>query len=149
MESAAAVESFSLTINRTFKASKQAVYEAWTNKEALTEWFAPTKEMSTIVHQMEPEVGGKYHIEMVEGDGTSHVTYGEYVALNPFDQIIFTWQWESDEMKVDSLVTIELTEENGVTNMVLIHDQLGSQLSVDLHTEGWTGCVAQLELYVD
>ena len=149
MESAAAVDNFSLTMDRDFKASKQAVYKAWTNEEALKKWFAPTKEMETIVHQMEPEVGGKYHIEMLEPNGTSHVTHGEYVTLDPFDQIIFTWEWQSEEMEVNSLVTIDLTERDGVTSMVLTHDQLASQFSVDIHTEGWTGCIEQLGLYVE
>lgn len=148
MDTATAVEEFSLTMDRTYKATKQAVYEAWTTRDALTEWFAPTKEMSTIVHEMEMQVGGKYRIEMLEPDGTSHVTHGEYVALNPFDQIIFTWEWESDEMEVNSLVTIDIKEKDGLTNMVLTHDQLGSQYSVDIHNEGWTGCIAQLDAYM-
>ena len=98
---------------------------------------------------MELEVGGKYRIEMLEPDGTSHVTHGEYVALNPFDQIIFTWEWGSDEMEVNSLVTIDLTEKDGLTSMVLTHDKLGSQRSVDLHNEGWTGCIAQLDVFLN
>lgn len=148
MDTATAVEGFSLTMVRTYKASKQTVYQAWTTRDALTEWFAPTKEMSTIVHEMELEVGGKYRIEMLEPDGTSHVTHGEYVALNPFDQIIFTWEWESDEMEVNSLVTIDIKEKDGLTNMVLTHDQLGSQYSVDIHNEGWTGCIEQLDAFM-
>lgn len=148
MDTAVAVENFSLTMDRIFKTPKQAVYEAWTNREALTEWFAPTKEMTTIVHEMAVKVGGKYRVEMLEPDGTSHVTHGEYVELNPYDQIVFTWDWESDDMEVRSLVTIDLTEQDGSTHMVLTHDRLGSQRSVELHTEGWTGCIAQLGLFV-
>ena len=148
MDTAVAAENFSLTIERDFNVSRQAVYEAWTTKEALTEWFAPTKEMSTIMHQMDLKVGGQYRVEMLEPNGTSHVTHGEYVALNPFEQIAFTWQWESDEMEVDSLVTIDLIEQDNTTKMILTHDRLDSQHSVDLHNEGWTGCVAQLGAFI-
>jgi uncharacterized protein YndB with AHSA1/START domain len=149
MDTATAVQNFSLTINRNFKASKQSVYEAWTNEEAITSWFAPTSEMKTIVHEMELKIGGKYRISMIEPDGTTHVIHGEYVALNPYDQVAFTWEWESDEEQVDSLVTIDLSENNGTTDMVLVHDKLASQESVDLHNEGWTGCIAQLEAFVN
>jgi len=149
MDTAVAVENFSLTMERVFNASKQAVYEAWTDRDALTEWFAPTKEMKTIMHQMECEVGGKYHVEMLEPDGTSHVTHGEYVVLDPFDQIVFTWDWDSDELEVRSLVTIDLSDGDGKTRMVLTHERLGSQRSVDLHNEGWTGCIAQLEAFIE
>jgi len=148
MDTAVAVENFSLTIERVFNVSRQAVYDAWTQKEALTQWFAPTKEMSTIMHEMELKVGGQYRVEMLEPDGTSHMTHGEYVVLNPFEQIAFTWQWESDEMEVDSLVTIDLIEQGDSTKMILTHNRLGSQRSVDLHNEGWTGCIEQLSAYI-
>ena len=135
-------------MNRTFNVSKKEVYDAWTNKNALIDWFAPTKEMTTVVHDLELQVGGKYRIEMIEPTGTSHKIHGEYVELNPFDQIVFTWEWESDEQKVNSLVTIDLSEKNGTTEMVLTHEKLASQESVDLHSEGWMGCLAQLDVYI-
>ena len=76
-----------------------------------------------------------------------HVIHGEYVALNPYEQLVFTWKWESDEQEVNSLVTIDLIEKNGSTDMVLLHEKLESQNSVDLHSEGWTGCLSQLDEY--
>lgn len=148
MTTATAIENFSLTMNRSFNCTKQQVYDAWTNQAALTKWFAPAKDFTTIVHKLELNIGGKYHIEMIEPTGVSHVIHGEYVALNPFDQIVFTWKWESDEEQVNSLVTIDLNENDGVTDMVLTHEKLASQDSVDLHTEGWTGCLAQFDIYM-
>lgn len=147
METANAIQDFSLTINRSLNASKQAVYNAWTQKEALTSWFAASSEMTTIVHKLELKIGGEYRVEMLEPDGTSHIMHGEYIALNPFDQLVFTWKWESDEQNVNSLVTINLTEKNGTTKMVLTHEKFDSQELADLHTEGWTGCLAQLDNY--
>lgn len=149
MDTATTVQNFSLTMNRQFKASKKAVYDAWTNEEALKNWFAPTSEMTTVVHVLELHVGGKYRIEMIETNGTSHKIHGEYVALNPYDQIVFTWEWESDEQKVNSLVTIDLSEKDGTTDMVLTHEKLASQESVDLHSEGWTGCLGQLKIFIN
>lgn len=147
MDTVAAVENFSLTMKRTFKHPKEDVYDAWTNRESLISWFAPAKEFTTIIHQQELKVGGQYKIEMREPDGTAHVIHGEYVALNPYDQIAFTWEWESDEQEVNSLVTIDLIEREGLTDMVLLHEKLESQNSVDLHSEGWMGCLSQLDEY--
>jgi len=147
METATAVENYTLTMTRQLDASKQSVYEAWTQQDALTAWFAPSNEMTTTIHLLELQVGGKYKIEMLETNGTSHVVHGEYVELNPYDLLVFTWKWESDEQKVDSLVTIEIREVNGKTEMTLTHEKLVSQESVDLHSEGWTGCLAQLEAF--
>lgn len=145
MDTAVAVENHSLTMKRSFKHPKQDVYEAWTNKEALIAWFAPTNEFTTIIHEQDLNVGGKYKLEMLAPDGESHMIHGEYVALNPFEQLAFTWEWEGDEVEVNSLVTIDLMEKDGVTEMVLVHDKLESQHMVDIHSEGWTGCLAQLD----
>jgi len=147
MDTATAVDNFSLTLSRKFKHTKKDVYEAWTKRDALVSWFAPAKEFTTIVHEQELKVGGNYRIEMLEPGGTSHVIHGEYVALVPYDQIAFTWEWESDEQKVNSLVTIYLDEQNGSTEMILEHEKLASTESVELHEEGWTGCLAQLDAY--
>ena len=147
MSTATAVENYSLTMNRTLNASKQAVYDAWTQKEALTAWFKASPDMETIVHQFELKVGGLYDIEMREPDGTPHVMHGEYVSLTPHDQLIFTWKWETDELKVNSLVTIDLTEKNGMTEIQLTHEKFASQEIADMHDQGWTGCLAQLETF--
>ena len=149
METAAEVQNFSLTMNRQFKASKKEVYLAWTDKQALTEWFAPTQEMTTVVHQLELHVGGKYRIEMIEPDGMTHKIHGEYLTLTPYDQIIFTWEWESDEHQVNSLVTIDLNTNKGSTEMTLTHEKLDSQEFVDMHSEGWTGCLGELDRYIN
>ena len=58
MDAATAIQNYSLTMNRNFNASKKDVYDAWTNIDALKSWFAPTKEMTTIVHELELRVGG-------------------------------------------------------------------------------------------
>lgn len=149
MDTAVVTEKFSLTMKRDFNASKQDVYDAWINSDALKSWFAPSSEMETRVHILEPHVGGKFKIEMIEPDGNTHRIHGEYVELNPFDQLVFTWKWESDTQNVNSLVTIDLVENDGVTNLVLTHDKLASQASVELHTFGWTGCISQLEGFIN
>ncbi len=147
MDTATVIENFSLTMNRNFNHSKQDIYAAWTNRDALVSWFAPAKEFTTIVHQQELKFGGKYKIEMRESNRTSHVINGEYVALNSYDQIAFIREWESDEQTVNSLVTIDLKEQQDITEMVLVHEKLSSQESVDMHSEGWTGCLRQLNAY--
>ena len=144
MQTADTIENYSVTMNRTLNAPMQSVYEAWTQKDALTTWFKAHPDMQTIINTFDLTVGGKYHFEMREPDGTPHVMYGEYVSLSPFSQLVFTWKWETDELKVDSLVTIDLLEKDGKTEMTLLHERFDSQQLADMHDEGWTGCLAQL-----
>lgn len=145
METAVATDNFAVKFEREYNASKQAIYDAFTKEDILVKWFAPSPDMKTIVHEQELKVGGRYHIEMLEPNGTKHITYGEYVTLDPYDQLVLTWQWETEEFQVDSIVTIDLEEVNGKTRMTLVHDRFESQYIADMHDEGWTGCIARLD----
>ena len=142
--SAQASPGFSLTLDRHFNADREAVFRAWTDATALTHWFAPSNDFRTVVHELDVCVGGKYRIAMHEDDGI-HVVYGEYVHIDAPDSLVFTWAWEHDEDAVQMLVTVELTEANGGTDMKLLHERLPSETARDLHNEGWTGCLARLE----
>ncbi len=143
-----AIQEFSLTMERTFTASKKNVFNAWTEDDALKSWFAPSAEFTTVTHELNVTVGGKYRIEMINPNNESFIVFGQYVKINPYEQLIFTWQWEHDKDNINSLITIDLTDINGQTNLTLKHEKLESQESVDHHTQGWNGCISQLEIFV-
>ena len=42
---------FTLTLNRNLNAPREQVFQAWTDVEALSRWFAPTDEYTTRVRR--------------------------------------------------------------------------------------------------
>jgi hypothetical protein len=60
-----------LRINHVFDASREAVFEAWTDPDQVALWWAPEElhipRESVVV---EPRVGGRFHLVMVEPSGT-------------------------------------------------------------------------------
>jgi glutathione S-transferase len=75
---------------------------------------------------------------------------GEYRALRPGKKIVFTWQWEDDEDWENhvSIVTVELTDREGGTELHLIHEQLPNEESRDGHAGGWNSAFDKLAKFV-
>jgi len=47
-----------LQVKRTFQASRERVFRAWTDAKELARWFAPPSDYSTVVPELDLRVGG-------------------------------------------------------------------------------------------
>jgi uncharacterized protein YndB with AHSA1/START domain len=144
-----AADKTSLEIKRFIKAPRDRVYAAWTDPAQLKEWFGP-ESVQTRNFAADARVGGKYRWDFVKEDGEEMSAFGEYRELLPGTKIVFTWKWDDDEnwQRHDSVVTVELFDRDGGTEVRLIHTQLPSEESRDRHTEGWTSLLEKLERFV-
>lgn len=77
-------ENSTLTITREFAAERQLVWDCYTKKELLNQWFAP-KPLTTKTKSMEFKNGGHWHYAMVEPNGTEYWGWTEYHNINPID----------------------------------------------------------------
>jgi uncharacterized protein YndB with AHSA1/START domain len=75
--------------------------------------------------------------------------YGEYRELVAGKKIVFTWKWDDDEAwtNTSSVVTVELSDRDGGTELCLIHEKLPSEESRDRHNEGWNSVIDRLEKF--
>lgn len=138
-----AAEALELEVRRHFNAAPTEVFDAWTNAQALGAWFAPTADMSTIVHHLDAREGGEYRIEMRAANGTPHITRGSYVAFDRPNRLAFTWSWEGKDDEV-SLVDITLRAEGDGCDLILRHSRFSTEKSRDGHLHGWDGCLSRL-----
>jgi uncharacterized protein YndB with AHSA1/START domain len=95
-------------------------------------------------------VGGKYRWDLTTPEGEEMSALGEYRELVPGKKIVFTWQWDDDEdwENWTSVVTIELFERGGGTELRFRHEQLPSEESRDRHNEGWNSFLNRLEQFI-
>lgn len=69
-------------ISRVFRASRDRVWEAWTNPEQLAQWLGPKGARSDVLH-FELKPGGSLHTRLTAPDGSvswGKTTYREIVA---------------------------------------------------------------------
>jgi uncharacterized protein YndB with AHSA1/START domain len=142
-------EKTSLEIKRFINAPRTRVYQAWTDPVQLKEWFGPEK-VRTRNLSVDPRIGGKYRWDLTSPDGEDMTVFGEYRELVPGKKIVFTWQWDDDQVWENrtSLVTVELSDRDGGTELRLTHEQLPSEESRDRHNEGWTSVLDRLEKFL-
>ena len=144
----AQAEKLSLEIKRLIKAPRDRVYAAWTDPTQLKQWFGPEK-VQTRELVADARVGGKFRWDLTNSEGENMTCRGEYRELQPGKKIVFTWQWEDDDTWENhtSIVTVELYDRDGDTELRLVHEQLPNEESRDGHTRGWNSALDKLEKF--
>ena len=142
-------DDFRLTVTRTIKAPRDRVFRAWTDPGELARWFHPDPSFTTPVAEVDLRAGGGYQFVMQPPTGDPYVVRGVYREVQPPGRLVFTWRWDAaGDADPETLVTVELHERGGETEVVLTHELLASADSREHHREGWEGCLTQLSLAV-
>ena len=138
----------SVEIKRLIKAPPDQVYAAWTDPAQLKQWFGP-ENVQTRDLIADACVGGKFRWDLINSEGEKMTCRGEYRELQQDKKIVFTWQWEDDEDWENhvSIVTVELDDADGGTELRLTHEHLPNEESRVGHTRGWNSALDKLEKF--
>lgn len=144
MDTSKAAAEVTLRLERTIAATPDQVFRAWTEAEAMKQWYAPESTSTTIVHAIEPRVGGRHRVEMRGPDGVSHIVGGTFKEVDRPRKLVFSWAWEGERATGETLVTVLLSPEGKGTKLVLLHERFPSGEVRDKHQQGWNGCLERL-----
>src|ERR1700716_2798654 len=141
-------QNLSLEIKRFINAPRDRVYAAWTDPAQLKQWFGP-ENVQTRYLIADARVGGEFRWDLTNSEGEKMTMRGEYRELQPGKKIVFTWQWQDDEDWENhiSVVTVELDDANGGTELWSMHDRVPSRESRDVHSGGWNSALDKLEKF--
>lgn len=76
------------TLERTFNAPRELVYEAWTNPEHLAQWWGP-KGFELKVKQLDPQPGGIFHYAVLSPAGDEIWAKFIFRELVPPERLVF------------------------------------------------------------
>ena len=128
-----------LRITRTFAATPERVYQAFTNPGDLEKWFGP-EGVNCIVHDIDPRPGGAYSFTMRNENGEEHPLSGVFEEVVPNKKLVYTWTWGTGTLEgVETRVTVDFADKDGGTELTLTHELLPTDTAVEMHTIGWTG----------
>jgi uncharacterized protein YndB with AHSA1/START domain len=130
----------SAIVQRVLPAPAEVVFDEWLDRDALMEFMSPDPARASKV-ECEPWVGGRYLIEMVNGDSVTRMT-GEYLELDRPRRLRFTWRSDSHG-GFDSVVTISFEATCNDETLMTIDHELPAHLVGD-HEQGWNKIAERL-----
>ena len=124
-----------VTIDRTYDTSQEAVFDAWRDVGVLTTWWGCAPSTLWRVHDWDFEVGGAIRVSQTFGDQDYEVV-GRFTEIEEPRRIVFDW-----EHGQQIAVSIDAVADGA--RMRIDH----SGLSDDMHpivNEGWTASFGQI-----
>lgn len=142
---AQATQEITLRIQRTFKASREKIFSAWTDPQELKNWWGPAG-YTTPSAEIDLRVGGAYRIAMRSPEGVMYDLYGVYQVVEPPSKLVYTWNWRGTHMDDigETLVTVEFRNARQGTEIILTHERFPSQKACDEHDRGWNATLDRL-----
>jgi glutathione S-transferase len=134
-----------LIIKRTFNASRERVFSAFTGPDLLSQWFgAPNMKVGEIT--FDARKGGRYRIAMTAPDGEAFNVGGVISEFRAPEHIAYSFRWEEDDKsaEIDTFVSIDFIDRGKQTEIVMTHTGLASDESRTNHEFGWNAALDAL-----
>ncbi len=130
------------------RAPADRVFEALTNPDQRVRWWTAGGRFQATHMESDLRPGGRWMMKGIGVGGKPFRVDGEYRHIERPRVLVFTWRpgWQGDE--TETLVRIDLGEENGITTVRLTHSGLTSEAARASH-RGWPELLGSLQAYVE
>jgi len=139
-------------------APRANVYRALLDARAVATWMVPSG-MTSHVHVFDGREGGSFRISLTydtpsgTGKTTAHTdTYhGRFVKLVPHEQVVEVMEFETadDSLRGEMTVTFTLTEADGGTDVLAVHDNVPPGVALADNETGWRMALEKLARLVE
>jgi uncharacterized protein YndB with AHSA1/START domain len=132
-----------LTLTRIIRAPREDVFAAWTEPEALKQWWGPGPVTCPEAHVDLCE-GGTYRLANREPDGSIVWITGRFERVRAPAELVYTWSVSILPGEPTLVRVLFLPHAEG-TELVLTHERFVAMPVRDMHLQGWNGCIDKLE----
>src|SRR3954451_20201239 len=146
------------TVRRRIAAPPHRVYEALLDPTAISRWRVPASMMCTV-HEFEAHEGGRVHVSLTYdspdgvGKTAAHTdSYrGRLVRLVPDREVVEVDEFETEDpaLQGEMTMTFTLTEADGGTELVALHEGVPSSVSAADNEQGWNESLDRLAALVE
>jgi uncharacterized protein YndB with AHSA1/START domain len=140
-------EKAELHLSRHYPVAAEKVWRAWTDPQALSQWFGPGDVGSVLAAAIDLRSGGAWRIRFRTQDGEVHEVGGIYQEVEPLRRLVFSWAWHSTPERV-SLVTLSLRGVDGGTELDLRHTRFFDEAAATNHRRGWAATLEKLDVWI-
>jgi uncharacterized protein YndB with AHSA1/START domain len=99
-----------IVLVRVLDATREAVFDAWTDADAFCQWFGP-EGFTCTVRAMDVRPGGRARFDMTSGDGTLYTNRFDYIEVVPGERLVLDHGSDTDDDPARFRVTVTLDEQ--------------------------------------
>ena len=121
---------------RTYDATPEAVFSAWTEVELLSQWFGCAEDMLWKIHAWNPVVGGEIHVSL-DFDGEPYEVRGQFLEVDAPRRLRYSWEG-------GQVVTVTIESRGAQSHLRVEHAGLPTEEMGGIVTGGWSASVEQL-----
>jgi uncharacterized protein YndB with AHSA1/START domain len=148
MEETRPREKPALRLERRYRVAPEKLWRAWTDPQALKQWWGSDPGYSVSVAELDVRVGGRFRIVFGGPQGTEHECAGLYQEVLPNRKLVFTWSWPNSTPERISVVTLVFKAAGGGTELDFRHEQFFDEAARDGHKQGWGEAFVKLEQFL-
>jgi uncharacterized protein YndB with AHSA1/START domain len=140
------------------RAPRAAVYRALVDPDAVARWRVPDG-MTSEVHEFDARPGGRFRVSLSydaptgTGKSTAHTdTYhGRFVELVPDERVVEVMEFETEDpsMRGEMRVTCTLTDADGGTDLLAVHEGVPPGVAPAENETGWRMSMGKLAALVE
>jgi uncharacterized protein YndB with AHSA1/START domain len=133
-----------LRIERTFAASPEELFDAWTSAEVMRRWLHVGPDWETPEAEVDLRVGGEVRIVMRRPDGREAGAHGRYTVIDRPRRLVMTWTFD-DDPENEQLMELTFSAAGRSTSVLLVNSRIASERRRAGQDEGWRGCLTELD----
>jgi uncharacterized protein YndB with AHSA1/START domain len=146
------------TNSKIIRATKQKIYNAFTDKDALEFWLAPNIMIGKI-HDFDLKVGSGYNMSIfyIDTETTGKTSGNEdrftakFVELKPYEKIVQTINFQSDKNEFKNEMAMEVyleTVGSNSTKVTIVFENIPTGIDPKDNETGTEQSLEKLALYV-
>ncbi len=133
-----------LRLERTFDASPEDVFDAWTDPEVMRRWLHVAPDWDTPVAEVDLRVGGEVRIVMRRPDGSEAGARGEYVLIDRPHRLVMHWTFDLDPSN-EQLIELSFSASGDATTVLMVNSGISTDERRKSQDHGWRGCLDELQ----
>ena len=147
----------STRVRQVIDAPRKRVFDALLEPSAIARWKVPAG-MTGRVHELDAREGGAIRVSLTydapdrEGktQGRTDTYRGRFVRIVPDELVVEVDEFETDDpaLRGEMTTTITLSDVDGGTELVAVHDGLPEGLSLADNEAGWREALTRLAALV-
>ena len=135
---------YELRLERTFDATAEEVFDAWTSPEVMRRWFHAFAEWDTPSAEVDLRVGGRVRVVMRGPDGVERVMGGEYRLIERPHRLVMTWTFDEVPGN-EQLIELTFSESGASTTVRMVNTGIATDERRASQDMGWNGCLTELQ----